>query len=107
MWRGKCSACEKIIPLKEIVRRSLTDDLPARENYHMIGDAQDVLHAVRDEDNADTALAVQHREHGEQFLTSARVKSRSRLIEDKIVRSKSEDTCNGDASALPAREGKR
>ena len=62
---------------------------------------------MRDEDDADTALSVKHRKHGEQFLTSARIKSCCRLVEDKIARSKSENPRNGDASALPAREGKR
>ena len=106
MRSGERGFREKIIPLKEVVRRSLTDDLPTREDYHVIGNAQDVLHAVGDEDDADTALTVEHREHGEQFLASAWIKSCCRLVEHEITRRKRKHTCNGNASALPAREGK-
>ena len=81
MRRGKCGAREEFVLPKELLRRALTDHLTAREDDHGICHAQDVLHAVRYEYNADATLPVQHREHGEQRLASARVESRRRLIE--------------------------
>jgi len=103
---GKSSTREKVVPLKEYTWRSLTDDLSARKNHHVICDAQDVLHTVRYKDNADAAFPMQHGKHGEQRLAPTRVEPCCRLIEDKVARCKGKHACDRNAPALPARKRK-
>ena len=92
---------------KHSLRCAVRDKHSLIEDKKMSRKPCDVVHIVRDENDRRLFPAMKCCDHRKNFLPTAWVKPRRRLVENKVLGTQGEDARDRDATHLPARQGKR
>ena len=88
-----------------VLRRGNLDQLAAKEERRLVGDARGLLHVVRHDDDGD--VGAQLVDELLDFLRADRIERRSRLVEQEHLRIGRQRACDAEALLLAAGKSRR